>query len=166
MKELGITDWKPDTKSLFQPPWYDGIMRQIVETMQDYMSQYQTYLNSSLLDTFLVVYLNGLADSPKLKMPAATEHIKQDKILALLEASKDLVFLSFWAFARIHGPNIAFVEGLMKERADLDRSAVNEVMDSIKNKVKDEGLTDCESPLAVSPLSLILCRSTGANDHE
>jgi hypothetical protein len=33
----------------------------------------------------------------------------------------------------------------MKARADLDRSAVNEVMDSIKKKIKDEGLTDRES---------------------
>jgi len=155
--------------------------------MRDYMSDYQTYLNPSLLellvedllDAFLVVYLNGLANSPKLKMPAATERIKQDvsvvfsffttlkpareleayfdvveKILALLEASKDIVFLSFWAFARIHGPNIAFVEGLMKARADLDRSAVNEVMDSIKKKVKDEGLTDPPEPTIMKKIAI------------
>ncbi|KAJ7733228.1 exocyst complex component Sec6 [Mycena maculata] len=185
--DIIFNDLKPATKSLFQPPWYDGIMRQIVETMRDYMSDYQTYLNSSLLellvedllDAFLVVYLNGLANSPKLKMPAATERIKQDvsvvftffstlkpareleayfdvveKILALLEASKDLVFLSFWAFARIHGPNIAFVEGLMKARADLDRSAVNEVMDSIKKKVKDEGLTDPPEPTIMKKIAI------------
>ena len=66
-------------------------------------------------------------------------------ILALLEASKSLVFLSFWSFAKVHGPNIAFVEGLMKARGDLDRSAVGEVMDSIKRKVKDENLTDRKS---------------------
>jgi exocyst complex component 3 len=176
--DIIFNDLKPATKGLFQPAWYDGIMRQIVETIRDYMTDYQTYLNPSLLelliedllDAFLVVYLNGLANSPKLKMPAATNRIKEDvsvafsffstlkpakelesyfevveMILALLEASKDIVFLSFWAFARVHGPNIAFVEGLMKARGDLDRSAVSEVMDSIKRKVKDEGLTDRES---------------------
>ncbi|KAJ7115877.1 exocyst complex component Sec6 [Mycena epipterygia] len=185
--DIIFNDLKPATKSLFQPAWYDGIMRQIVETMRDYMSDYQTYLNPSLLellvedllDAFLVVYLNGLANSPKLKMPAATERIKEDvsvvfsffstmkpareleayfdvieKILALLEASKDIVFLSFWAFARIHGPNIAFVEGLMKARADLDRSAVNEVMDSIKKKVKDEGLTDPPEPTIMKKIAI------------
>ncbi|KAF8216410.1 exocyst complex component Sec6 [Mycena galopus ATCC 62051] len=185
--DLIFNDLKPATKSLFQPAWYDGVMRQIVETMRDYMTDYQTFLNPSLLellvedllDAFLVIYLNGLANSPKLKMPAATERIKQDvsvvfsffstlkppkeleayfdiieKILALLEASKDLVFLSFWSFARIHGPNIAFVEGLMKARADLDRSAVNEVMDSIKKKIKDEGLTDPPEPTIMKKVAI------------
>ena len=42
-----------------------------------------------------------------------------DLVLGLLEASKSTVFLSFWSFAKIHGPNIAFVEGLMKARGDL-----------------------------------------------
>ncbi|KAF7309735.1 Exocyst complex component Sec6 [Mycena indigotica] len=185
--DLIFNDLKPASKLLFQAAWYDGIMQQIVETMRDYMTDYQQYLNASLLellvedllDAFLVVYLNGLANSPKLKMPAATERIKEDvsvlfsffstfkpareleayfdvveKILALLEASKDLVFLSFWAFARIHGPNLAFVEGLMKARADLDRSAVSEVMDSIKKKVKDEGLTDPPEPTIMKKVAI------------
>ena len=57
---------------------------QIVETMRDYMSDYQTYLNSSLvellvedlLDAFLVVYLTALANTQKLRMPVAVERIK------------------------------------------------------------------------------------------
>jgi hypothetical protein len=53
-----------------------------------------------------------------------------------------LAFLSFWSFAKVHGPNLAFVESLMKARGDLDRSSVNDVMDSIKRKVKEENLTD------------------------
>jgi exocyst complex component 3 len=175
--DIIFNDLKPATKQLFQAAWYDGIMRQIVETMRDYMTDYQNYLNPSLLevlvedllDTFLVAYLNALANSPKLRIPAATERIKEDvsvvfaffstlktpkeledyfeiveMILSLLEASKDLVFLSFWSFAKVHGPNIAFVECLMKARGDLDRSAVNEVMESVKRKVKDEGLKDRE----------------------
>lgn len=170
-----FNDLKPATKNLFQPPWYDGVMRQIVETMRDYMNDYQSYLNSVLLDlliedlidNFLLTYLNTLANAPKLKMPAAAERFKEDiteayaffvtlapaadvearfqvleMILSMLEASKDIAFLSFWSFAKVHGPNIAFVEGLMKSRSDFDRSAVSEIMDSIKRKVKDEGLTD------------------------
>lgn len=173
--DIIFNDLKPATKQLFQPTWYDGIIVQIIETMRDYMSDYQTYLNSALfdllvedlLDSFLVTYITALANSPKLRIPAATERIKDDlaeaykffgtlknskdlqprfevleMILSLLEASKSLVFLSYWSFAKVHGPNIAFVETLMKNRADLDRSGVNEVMESIKRKVKEEELTD------------------------
>ena len=117
------------------------------------MSDCQEFLNPSLL-----------------KMPAATDRIKEDirlvfnffsafklkpakdlevdfevidLVLGLLEASKSMVFLSFWSSAKAHGPNIAFVEGLMKARGDLDRTAVNEVMESAKRKV-EENLTDRE----------------------
>jgi exocyst complex component 3 len=178
-----FNDLRPATKQLFQGPWYDGSIVQIVETMRDYMSDYQTYLNSSLfellvedlLDAFLVVYLTALANTQKLRMPAAVERIKDDvseafkffstmkpakelesyfevveMVLSLLEASKSLAFLSFWSFAKVHGPNLAFVESLMKARGDLDRSSVNEVMDSIKRKVKEENLTDRKLFLSVS----------------
>lgn len=168
-------DLKPATKQLFTPSWYDGIMLQIVETMRDYMTDCQEFLNPSLLDllvddlleAFIVQYLNGIANSSKLKMPDATDRIKEDiglvfnffstlkpakelendfevieMVLGLLEASKSMVFLSFWSFAKVHGPNISFIEGLMKARGDFDRSAVNEVMESVKRKVKEENLTD------------------------
>lgn len=172
-----FNDLKPATKQLFTAAWYDGIMLQIVETMRDYMSDCQEFLNPSLLDllvddlleTFIVIYLTALTNSSKLKMPATTDRIKEDislifnffstlkpakdlevdfevieMVLGLLEASKSMVFLSFWSFAKVHGPNIPFVEGLMKARGDFDRSAVNEVMESVKRKVKDENLTDRE----------------------
>jgi exocyst complex component 3 len=56
-----------------------------------------------------------------------------EMVLSLLRPSKSLAFLSFWSFAKMHGPNLAFVE-LMEGRGDLDRLAVNEVIDSIKRK--------------------------------
>lgn len=182
-----FNDLKPATKILFQQPWYDGVMVQIVETMRDYMADYQSYLNSALLelltedliDTFLLTYLNALANSPKLKMPAAAQRMKEDvnevfsffsnlapnqgvearfevleMLLSLLEASKDIAFLSFWAFAKVHGPNIAFVEGLMRSRSDFDRSAVNEIMESIKRKVKDEGLIDPPEPTIMKKVAV------------
>ncbi|KAG6886201.1 hypothetical protein C0993_010763 [Termitomyces sp. T159_Od127] len=185
--DMILNDLKPATKSLFQQVWYDGIVVQIVETMRDYMADYQSYLNPSLLelliddllDAFLVSYLNALANSPKLKMPAATDRIREDvglafaffstlkpakeveqsfevieMILSLLEASKDMVFLSFWSFAKVHGPNINFVEGLMKARGDLDRSAVSEVMESVKRKVKEEGLTDPPEPTIMKKVNI------------
>jgi len=170
-----FNDLKPATKQLFTAAWYDGIMLQIVETMRDYMTDCQEFLNSSLLDllvddlleTFIVAYLTALANSSKLRMPATTDRIKEDiglifnffstlkpakdlevdfevieMVLGLLEASKSMVFLSFWSFAKVHGPNIPFVDGLMKARGDFDRSAVSEVMESVKRKVKEENLTD------------------------
>lgn len=124
-------------------------------------------LLEDLMDTFLIAYLTALGNASKLRIPSAIDRIKADvgeafkcfsafkkpadieayfevvdMVLSLLEASKSLVFLSYWSFAKKHGPCLAFVEGLMKAREDLDRSSVNEVMDSIKRKVKDEGLTD------------------------
>jgi len=69
-----------------------------------------------------------------------------EMILSLLTASKSLVFLSYWPFAKKHGPNLQFVEALMKARDDLDRSAVNEVMESIKRKVKEDNLEEPEAP--------------------
>jgi exocyst complex component 3 len=173
--DMIFNDLKPATKNLFHPPWYDGIMRQIVETMKDYMADYQSYLNSALLDlltedlidAFIVTYLNALANAPKLKIPAAAQRFKEDVsevfeffttlsaakdiesrfevlelVLSMLEASKDIAFLSVWNFVKVHGPNIAFVESLMRTRGDFDRSAANEVMESVKRKVKEEGLTD------------------------
>ncbi|KAG1764057.1 exocyst complex component Sec6-domain-containing protein [Suillus occidentalis] len=184
--DIILNDLKPATKQLFQPTWYDGIMEQIVLTMRDYMAD-QSYINPSLLellveyllDAFLVTYLTALANCSKLRMPAATERIKEDVstvfsffsgfkptkelepyfevvdlILAMLEASKSMVFLSFWAFAKVHGPCIPFVEGLMKVRGDFDRSAVSEVMDSIKRKVKDEGLTDPPEPTIMKKITV------------
>lgn len=197
-----FNDLKPAMKQLFTAPWYDGVMVQIVETIRDYMSDCQEFLNPALLDhladdliqTFIVAYLTALAHSSKLKMPAATDRIKEDiglvfeffstvkpakdievdfevieMVLGLLEASKSMVFLSFWSFAKIHGPNIPFVEGIVKARGDLDRSAVNEVMESVKRKVKEDNLTDrelflCQSCLLLTPY--ISSHSATAYYHE
>ncbi|KAI0693007.1 exocyst complex component sec6 [Cytidiella melzeri] len=185
--DIIFNDLKPATKQLFQPPWYDGIVSQIIETMRDYMSDYQSYLNQALfdllvedlLDSFLVTYITSLANAPKLKMPAAADRIKEDitaaykffgtykktseleprfevleMILSLLEASKSLVFLSYWSFAKVHGPNISFVENLMKARGDFDRSAVSEVMESIKRKAKEEELTEPPEPTIMKKIAV------------
>ncbi|KAF9077906.1 exocyst complex component Sec6-domain-containing protein [Rhodocollybia butyracea] len=186
--DLIFNDVKTATKSLFQANWYtEPILAQIIATMGDYMGDYKEYLNASLfellvedlVDAFLLLYLNALANSPKLKMPAAPDRIKNDAdeafkffteyksqkemeeyfdvldlILGILEASKDLVFLSYWSFAKKHGPNLAFIEGLLKARGDLDRSQVSEVMDTIKRKVKDENLADPPEPTIMKKVAI------------
>ncbi|KAF8329478.1 exocyst complex component Sec6 [Cantharellus anzutake] len=196
---IAFNDIKPATKQLFNSPqWYDGTLAtQIVETLKDYMNDYQSFLNPSILDllienfldNFLVTYLTALHRTSKLKMPAAADRIKEDIALtydffaqilgpnkrpeelerqfeiiemchALLTASKNLVFLSFWSFAKVHGPNLTFVEGLMKARDDLDRSAVNQVMESVKRKVKEEGLGDPPEPTIMKKIVMQSILST------
>ena len=182
-----FNDLKPATKQFFQPAWYDDIMAQVIDTMKDYTSDYNTYLSptlfelliADLLDTFIVTYLTALANAPKLRLPAAPVRIRADvgaalrffsaykkaqelkadfevveMILSMLEASKSMVFLSYWSFAKAHGPNVAFVESLMKCRGDFDRSSVNEVMESVRRKVKEENIQDRESPLPLDFLVL------------
>ncbi|KAH8832779.1 exocyst complex component Sec6-domain-containing protein [Flagelloscypha sp. PMI_526] len=185
--DIIFNDLKAVTKVLFQAGWYDGVLPQMVETIRDYMGDYQAYLNPTLvelliedlLDTFIVIYLNALANSPKLKMPAATDQIKDDVgvvfqyfstlkspeeleqsfdvielVLGMLESSKDLVFLAFNAFAQVHGPNMAFVEGLMKARGDLDRSSASEVIESIKRKVKSDNISDPPEPTIMKKIAV------------
>lgn len=179
--DLIFYDLQPATRQLFTASWYDGIMPQIVETLRDYMSDYQTTLNPSLLelliedllDTFIITYLTALSRTSKLRMPAAADRIKDDvaesfeffsalkpaqeleayfevveRSLEILTASRGLIFLSFYRFAQKFGPNLAFVEALVRARDDLDRAAANEAMESIKKKVKEEGITDRKPPLA------------------
>jgi exocyst complex component 3 len=175
--DLMFNDLRPAVKILFTLPWYDGIMPQIVETLRDYMGDYQTTLNASLLevlvedllDTFIITYLTALARSSRLRMPAAADRIKDDvadsfqffsglkppqeleayfdvieRALEILTTSRGLVVLSFYRFAQQYGPNLTFVEALLRARDDFDRSAVNEAMEAIRRKVKDENITDRE----------------------
>ncbi|TRM65365.1 exocyst complex component Sec6-domain-containing protein [Schizophyllum amplum] len=186
--DMMFNDLRPATKTLFQPVWYEGdVMAQVVATLRDYMEDYQSYLNPSLLDllvddlieSFLVTYLTAIANASKLKMPTAANKIGDDieavfsffagykkreeleasfdimnLVLAMLEASKDLIFLSFFEFAKVHGPNLQFVEGLVKARSDLDRSAVSEVMESIKRKANAEELGDPSAPTIMKKISV------------
>ncbi|KAH9839956.1 exocyst complex component sec6 [Rhodofomes roseus] len=185
--DLILNDLKPAIKQLFQPSWYDGITAQIVETIRDYMFDYNTYLNQTLvelltedlIDTFLVAYLNALANAPKMKFPQALTRMRTDiddlyklfgqykkldeleprmqvldMVLSMLEASQSLVFLSYYSFAKVYGPNIAFVENLLKARGDLDRSGVSEVMESIKRKVQEENLTDPAEPTIMKKVTV------------
>jgi len=148
--DLVFNDVKVATKTFFTPSWYsDRPMALVVETMRDYLSDYQEHLNPSIfdllledtIDTFLVIYLSALRKCSKLKMSVAVDRIRDDigeafkffcefkqkedlelnfevveMILALLEASKEMLFLDYWTFAKAHGPNLTFVEGLLRAR--------------------------------------------------
>lgn len=141
-------------------------------------------LVEDLLDTFIITYLTALAKSSKLRMPAAADRIKDDvaesfqfftefkdpreledsfevieRALELLTASRSLVFLSFYRFAEKYGPNLSFVEALLKARDDFDRAAVNEAMETIKRKVKEENIGDRKYMFLVPSIASLLIQS-------
>ncbi len=180
--DLVFNDLKTVQKGLFQLAWYtDGLVEQIVETMRDYMSDYQGHLNASIFDllvedlivNFLTIYLNALRRVPAkgLRIPAAINRIKEDvrlaftffssykasvdleqdfeildMVLAMLSASSQMMFMDFWQFAKKHGPNMAFVEALVKGRDDLDKPTMNDVIETLRRRVRDEGLGDPPEP--------------------
>jgi hypothetical protein len=89
-----------------------------------------------------------------------------ESVLTLMSASKMMVFLDvrpafvsslflpadlslclqYWPFRKKYGPNLAFTEQLMKARDDLDRSAVSDIMDSVKRKVQSEKVEQPDQP--------------------
>lgn len=52
----------------------------------------------------------------------------------------------YWPFRKKYGPALAFVEGLMRARDDLDRAAVNEIMESVRRKVASEKMDEPDQP--------------------
>lgn len=180
--EFVFNDLRPATRGLIMPEWYrEPLVAQIIETMRDYMTDYQAHLNGSIfdilvedmIDVFLITYLTALRRAPpkSLRMPAAAQRIRDDIELAfnffqtfknpqeldgqfgimsvvcdMLEASAEMVFMDFWTFARVHGPQLAFVEALMRARDDLDRSAVAEIMETLRRKVREEDLGEPAEP--------------------
>ncbi|GAA5852245.1 hypothetical protein JCM8547_006712 [Rhodosporidiobolus lusitaniae] len=116
-----------------------------------------------MLDTFLIAYLVAVRKAGKLKIPQAVDRMRADidmafefflqyktrkelegyfdvleSVLTLMSASRMMVFLDYWPFRKKYGPNLAFTETLMKARDDLDRSAVSDIMESVKRKVNSE----------------------------
>jgi exocyst complex component 3 len=67
-------------------------------------------------------------------------------VVSMLSASSSMVFMDYWTFAKIHGPNLPFVEAIIKARDDFDRPQVNEIMETLKRKVKEEGIGEPAEP--------------------
>ncbi len=61
---------------------------------------------------------------------------------ALVTASSTMAFLSYWTFAKAHGPQLALVEHVLRARDDLERSDVQAIMESAKRKVAAEALPE------------------------
>ncbi|PKI84454.1 SNARE-binding exocyst subunit S6 [Malassezia vespertilionis] len=124
-------------------------------------------LSDDLVTRLLTAYLIALRQSARLRMPNAAERFLQDAnelhllissirpadeahnrvevlhlIHAILSSSPSMVFLPYWSFAKVHGPNLAFFEALLRARDDMERPDVTSIMDSARRKVKQEGMTD------------------------
>ncbi|WVW81514.1 hypothetical protein I302_103508 [Kwoniella bestiolae CBS 10118] len=180
--EFVFNDLKIVIKNLITPSWYtDPLMPQMIETMKDYMGDYQHHLNPSifeilvedLLDAFLISYLSALrrAGARSLRMPLAITKIKSDlamafdffvsykqptelegnfeimeMIIAIIGSDPHYLFMDYWNFAKKHGPNLVFIEGILRARDDLDKIQLNEAIEMLRRKIKDEGIVDPEEP--------------------
>jgi hypothetical protein len=69
-----------------------------------------------------------------------------DQVVSMLSAGSQMVFMDYWSFAKKHGPQLAFVEAIMKARDDFDRVVVQDIMDTLRRKVREEGITDPPEP--------------------
>ncbi|KZO90007.1 hypothetical protein CALVIDRAFT_431147 [Calocera viscosa TUFC12733] len=70
----------------------------------------------------------------------------------MLTASDKLIFIEIWNLTKKHECNFAFVEALMKARSNLDRSDVNEIIQSIRRKVDEEKLGEPTAPTVMNPI--------------
>lgn len=54
-----------------------------------------------------------------------------EAVLKLLTASRTMFFLDYWPFAKRYGPNVVFVESLLRARDDLDRKQVTDIVSTL-----------------------------------
>lgn len=130
-------------------------------------------LVADMLVEYLSVYLNALRRvSPRaFRMPAAIDRMSQDShkarsffsqyknqqevdaefevidaILAMLSASSEMIFMDYWSFAKVHGPNLPFIEAVIKARDDLDKATLADVIETLRRKTSEEGIGEPEEP--------------------
>lgn len=98
--DLVFDDLRPATKAFMTAGWYStstpgqqpgaAAMEQVVETLKDYMTDFQEQLNPNLfdlliediLDTFVLAYLTAIRRSSKLRIPQACDRMRKDIDLA------------------------------------------------------------------------------------
>ncbi|KAJ9105565.1 hypothetical protein QFC19_003547 [Naganishia cerealis] len=67
-------------------------------------------------------------------------------IHSILAASPQMIFMDYWAFATTYGPQLGFIEALLRGRDDLDKQTVTEVMEGLRRKVREEGVEEPAEP--------------------
>lgn len=131
------------------------------------------FLVDDMVDAFLATYLTALRRAPakSLRMPKAIDRLNEDMVEAfdlfqnyrapqdiegpfevmkivgsMLDASAEMFVLDWHAFAKEHGPQLAFTESLLRARDDLDRGDIADTMDTLRRRVAEEGLDEPEEP--------------------
>lgn len=134
------------------------IIETIQDYMSDFQQHLQPNLYEllveDLVDAFLIAYLAALRKASKFKLPGAAGRLREDVrkafgyfatiknnraelqedfevlecMLKIITASKTMFFLDYWPFAKKYGPNMAYVEAVLRARDDLDRKQVNEMV--------------------------------------
>ncbi|KAI3658132.1 hypothetical protein MP638_001595 [Amoeboaphelidium occidentale] len=144
------------------------IVNTLEDYLQDFRKHLQDYLftklTSDCLDKFLIHYLEAFkAKSVKFKMPQAAELMKGDivaaehfwteykaekrvkqsfdlvnKLLALLESSSSMIFLSWYAIWKVYNDvPMQFIEDTLYKRSDLDKASIKEAIANCKVKAKE-----------------------------
>jgi hypothetical protein len=122
---------------------------------------------SELVDRFIIGYLETLkAKAAKFKMPTAIERMKTDleaavlffsksknakrvktnfeileKVLGILEANPRMIYLDCYSLWKAY-PDVPldFLEKLLSKRDDLDKSQLRDILETCRNKLKDDKL--------------------------
>ncbi|WFD33815.1 SNARE-binding exocyst subunit S6 [Malassezia cuniculi] len=124
-------------------------------------------LSDDLMTRLITSYLVTLRRAARLRMPKAADRFKADvseltglfmsirpaaeveqrvevlhMIHAILSSSPTMVFLPYWTFAKAHGPNLQYLDALLRARDDIERADAASIMESAKRKVKQENMAE------------------------
>lgn len=147
-----------------------GTFEDYCDDFQKHMSDYTfNKLTTELMDKFLVTYLETFkSKNAKFKMPTATNRMRSDlehaiayfsktktakrvtasfepllKVVALIEANPRMMYLDFYSLWRAY-PDIPldYMEKLLSKRDDLEKAEIKDLIETCKNKMKDERMDD------------------------
>jgi exocyst complex component 3 len=130
-------------------------------------------LVDDIIDTFLITYLSALKKASKLKTPQAGNRMREDirrafefflqlkqprselelhfgvldALHKIVTASKTMFYLDYRPFAKRFGAQLPYIEAILKARDDLDKRAVSEIMEAVRNKVVDEDLPESDKSI-------------------
>ncbi|PWN38661.1 exocyst complex component Sec6, partial [Ceraceosorus guamensis] len=148
-----------------------AILETIRDYTLDYSERLSTalfdVLLDDLMDRFLTAYIGALRRTSKLRMPDAANRMREDLrdvknvfgafreaqgvqeklevldlVISMLTSSATMVFLSYYNFAKMCGPQLPFLEAIMRARDDLEKSDISSIMESARRKVTQEGMSD------------------------
>lgn len=75
-------------------------------------------------------------------------------IHSIISASPQMIFMDYWAFATTYGPQLGFIEALLRGRDDLDKQTVAEVMEGLRRKVREENVQEPAEPTIMVSLQV------------